>query len=1104
MADARTISKTVIPDPTRTISRPRLIQRMTAAEAARVILITGQPAQGKSTLAAEIARLESPSTAWMHLDPSDSDPMNFFHLLVHALKGARPTLDVAAFRNNPAINLGPQAGVDRITELVGVFLETVITQAPVRIVVDGLDLLADDAGSLALIERMRDVVAPPSSLVLVSRELPPLKIEAQRMRQELLFLDNEDLAFDGDEIRRFFFDLYGLRLGPEHVDKIRTITDGWVGGLILVWEALSRLPIDQRTAFIGSGLPAALKGERLAYFSEAVFGGLEARLRHFLIRSAIFDTIDPKLIVRAMNDQPPEVIDSLLSTLVRKNLFIHPLVDARTGWGYRYNQLFRDFLLDKFHHLDRREQQALLVRAADLAWEDGHFEGAIRFFLQAQQFEKAAAGIKKIAMGLSAQGRFTDLAGWIDRLPETMVRGDAWLSFYRAMGRRISGGRRTIQAFSTALDRFTAEGDQRGQLLALAYLIEAAVFIGHPVTTLNGWLESASRMLEKVSSNRYFPFAKAVLWMQVAFGYISGAGDLQKGLSACRNALLLSGTLGDDILTVNATVIHVFGLTLSGEFAAAEKALASIQHLVAAAYPEYRALRNIVRMKLVLSQGDLERAQRLLDANQEDIDRFGLLFLYPIHVDLSGLLQIHQQRFDALGRTARHLIDVATLAANPFYSGLAYRLRALNAYHQDRFERAHTWAQQAIAVIARSLGAESIHLYRCRLILGMVAFHLGDLPAARQALEAAGDFFSRVSSHLSLVEARLGQSLVTEAMGDAAAARRLGESALTLAAAKGYEAFSILSARDIVAACTPALQHTDPPVARLARRLTTRLRADLQAAPITAATVMRPPEVSDTVIGRLHIRTLGGFDVRRGNGAPITDAQWSGLRQKLLLKAIVVNGCREIPKDILMDALWPDSSYDASLKRFKVTLHRLRKILEPDADRRDGTSCIQLKDNLVSLDMQRCRVDVNDFLTVCDDVRQLKNDDDDQHRLSACHRAIEIYRGDFLPEEPYLSWAEMKRAALKDQYIAVLMETVEILERTGDRSQAARHCAAVIEADPLAEQAHQQLMRLFMHQGQRSAAIKVYRDLVQILASELDTVPDPETTRIYEEIVTPS
>ena len=594
--------------------------------------------------------------------------------------------------------------------------------------------------------------------------------------------------------------------------------------------------------------------------------------------------------------------------------------------------------------------------------------------------------------------------------------------------------------------------------------------------------------------------------MQVAFGYLSGASDLQKGLSACRNAMLLAHTIQDDTLTVNATVIHVFGLTLTGEFAAAEKALATIRQLVSAAYPEYRALQNIVRMKLSLSKGDLERAQRLLDANHDDIDKFGLLFIYPIHLDLSGLLQIHQRRFDAVGRTVRHLNDVAMLAANPFYKGLGLRLRALKAYHQGRFERSRMWAGQAVDVIAQNLG-ESIQRFRCHLILGMVAYHLNDLAGARQELEAARDFFSRVSSHLSLAEAWLGLSLVEAAMGNGGAATRHLESALALAASQGYQAFPTLAVPDIVAACKPALQTPRSEATRLARRILDHLRpqppgpepADQASAETptqgTAATV-----VSDHARDRLEIRTLGGFEGRRNGGAVIADAHWAGLRQKLLFKAILVNGCREIPKDILMDALWPDSSHDAALKRFKVTLHRLRRILEPEVDQRVGSSCISLKDNRVSLDMDRCRVDVIDFLEACDEVRQLKCDDDDDRILLACRRAVEIYRGDFLPEELYLSWAEMKRAALKERYLAVLMEMAGLLERKGDLDEAAMHCGVVIQADPLAEQAHQRLMRLFQRQGRRSAALKVYRSLVKTLAAELDTVPDPATTEIYQQI----
>jgi LuxR family maltose regulon positive regulatory protein len=112
---------------------------------------------------------------------------------------------------------------------------------------------------------------------------------------------------------------------------------------------------------------------------------------------------------------------------------------------------------------------------------------------------------------------------------------------------------------------------------------------------------------------------------------------------------------------------------------------------------------------------------------------------------------------------------------------------------------------------------------------------------------------------------------------------------------------------------------------------------------------------------------------------------------------------------------------------------------------------------------------------------------------------LDLYRGDFLPEEPYLGGAELKRVALKDQYLAVLMEMVRLFERKGDLEQAARHCGFLIHADPLGEQAHQYLMRLLQRQGRRSAALKVYRNLAEALSSELDIVPDPATTQDIRE-----
>ena len=1101
MVDQRILTKTIPPDLSRTLSRPRLVNKITDADTSRIILITGQAAQGKSTLAAEIIRQSGPPGTWMHLDSSDSDPINFFRLLVQSVHAYLPRREASTFLKHSAIEWGTKAPLDRIAALTDVLLDKILVAQPIRIVVDGLDRLADAAESLTLIRHILQRLSPPSILVLVSRRTPPLALESFRMQQQLIHLDNVDLSFTCEEIGRFYSMVYDFRVSSSQQETIRRITDGWVGGLVLVWEALRRVPQKQRNAFIEDGLQDALHSKGLAYFSEEVFSGLDEKRRAFLIRSSVFDTVDPTLLSCCLD--PPAEVDAkaIISEMVSRNMFIHPLYDEKSGWGYRYNQLFRDFLLDKFYRvLDTQSRRRFFSKAADLTWNRGHFEESIRFFLLAKAFDKAAAGIKRIAMGLSAQGRFSDLAGWIDHLPEQLVDEDAWLFFYRCVGRRISGGRRNIEAFLQSLQRFDVAGDQRGQLLALAYLIEAAVFIGHPVPELRRWLKSAWQLLEKASHNRLYPFAKALLWMQVAFGHISGTGNIQKGLSASRNAVLLANTIEDERIMVNATIVYVFGCTMAGEFSKAEKELAGIQKMMVAAYPEYRALRHLVRAELALSKGDLERARELLEVNQEAIEKFGLLFLYPIQVDLFGLLQIHQGRFDAVGGTAHHLNDVATLAANPLYNGLALRLLALKAYHLEFYERALSLAEQAVEIIEQSIG-ESIHLFRSRLVLGMAAYHLGKFDVARDCLEAACRFFDRVASQLSLTEARLGLSLVARGVGDEARAETNLEWAVATVSAKGYTVFPILSNRDVIAACMPAFDH---PIANIA--LVRLLLDRLSTAPFSqkAGSAKRLKKAFLRIQGArfdFEIRTFGAFEVRRGNGDLIPEKNWSGLRQKLLLKAILVHGCREIPKDVLMDTLWPESSQSAALKRFKITLHRLRRSLQPDRRASEGGSYILLKDGLVSLDLERCRVDVNDFLTACDQIRQVQREDNDFKLLSVCRRAADLYRGDFLPEEPYLSPVEVKRAALRQRYLSVLKEMVALFERKGDLEEAIRCCSAVVREDPLAEQIHQKLMRLLVQRGRHSAAVKVYRDLAAALAQELDTHPDPATTRLYHSIV---
>ncbi len=131
----------------------------------------------------------------------------------------------------------------------------------------------------------------------------------------------------------------------------------------------------------------------------------------------------------------------------------------------------------------------------------------------------------------------------------------------------------------------------------------------------------------------------------------------------------------------------------------------------------------------------------------------------------------------------------------------------------------------------------------------------------------------------------------------------------------------------------------------------------------------------------------------------------------------------------------------------------------------------------------------------------------------ACHRcvgileeAVGLFRGDFMegfslracpPFEMWqLHWAERFRLQL-DEALEKLAQACAIDD---DFWRAIAHTRRRLAANPLNEQAWCQLMRLHAWNGNRAAALDVYRDCVAALDGELGVPPLETTTELMEAI----
>ena len=217
----------------------------------------------------------------------------------------------------------------------------------------------------------------------------------------------------------------------------------------------------------------------------------------------------------------------------------------------------------------------------------------------------------------------------------------------------------------------------------------------------------------------------------------------------------------------------------------------------------------------------------------------------------------------------------------------------------------------------------------------------------------------------------------------------------------------------------------------------------------------------------MDIYLLGGFEVLV-DGVPIPDEAWRRRDSASLVKLLALSSGHRMPREQVLDALWPDLLVDQGAPRLHKAAHFARAAL----GRRDG---VVLSRDAVSLfPAADVVVDVDRF----DEAAA-----DGAPALAA--EAVERYRGELLPDDLYDPWTEEPRERLRLRYLELL--------------GSLRRWDQLLAADPVDEQAHLQLVREHMRRGDRSAALRQLDRMETVMQRELSTGLSPSAVALREE-----
>ena len=202
---------------------------------------------------------------------------------------------------------------------------------------------------------------------------------------------------------------------------------------------------------------------------------------------------------------------------------------------------------------------------------------------------------------------------------------------------------------------------------------------------------------------------------------------------------------------------------------------------------------------------------------------------------------------------------------------------------------------------------------------------------------------------------------------------------------------------------------------------------------------------------------------------------------------------RHHPRESLVDLLWPEAAPEAGRMSLRAALASLRRQLEPPGV--PAGSVLIANRAHVWLNPTSVCVDVHQFQQALQAAAKCAS----EAQVEPFIAAVEFYKGDLLPGF-YEEWVLSEREHQADAYLSALRQLTRLLAQARDYHRALQYARRAVSADPLREEAHRSLMRLYVAVGRPAAALQQFADMERILREKLDTAPSDTTLALVKEL----
>lgn len=436
---------------TKTLRRRRLLNIMTKNLNKKVLLLCAGAGYGKTTLLSHFLLENKLPVVYYHLEKTDAEPVVFFSYLTAGMRRINPAFGNKVEGLKHLFN-HPERYLDII---VGTFLNEITEniRSDIFIILEDYQTLQPSAMIDKILDLIFDHMPVNLHFIITSRSTPGISFLQLKTRDEFLELGTDQLRFTKQEIRRLFRRTFAIPLRNKDIDWVEKFSEGWPVSLRLMLQSSTYLEgvraSDYTRMVIGNFLQSQVS--LFNYFAQEIFFQEQVRVRDFLVSCSLFEWLSPELCVAITGERNSARV---LAELTKRNAFIVRIPE----YGYRFHNLFRDFLRSKL--TNRKRRQSILLRAGGYLCRVRKYDEALKYYDQANAYGKISSIIVEIGTEFIGQGRSAMLCSYIEKIPATVRNNNALIliNYTQALiqiGRLAEAKRSGLRAYAQLIKRKT-------------------------------------------------------------------------------------------------------------------------------------------------------------------------------------------------------------------------------------------------------------------------------------------------------------------------------------------------------------------------------------------------------------------------------------------------------------------------------------------------------------------------------------------------------------------------------------------------------------------------------------------------------------------------